>query len=148
VWAPNAVSVSVVGDWCAWDARQFPMRSMGSSGLWELFVPGVGANALYKYEIRTRDGYSQQKTDPMGAKMQQSPGNASIVIAEGRYNWGDEQWMTARKKRDLVKEPVHIYEVHLGSWARVPEEDFRSLSYREIAPRLAEHVKKSGFTHV
>ncbi len=148
VWAPNAERVSVVGDWCNWDGRQFPMRRLGDSGLWELFIPGVGANALYKYELRTREGELRLKTDPLALKMQQAPDTASIVVAEDRYRWRDEPWMTARAQTSLVNKPVLIYEVHLGSWARVPEEGDRPLSYREIAPRLAAHVTRLGFTHV
>jgi 1,4-alpha-glucan branching enzyme len=148
LWAPNAARVSVVGDWCNWDGRQFPMRRLGDSGLWELFVPGVGANALYKFELRTREGHLRLKTDPLALKMQQAPETAAIVVSGGTYPWRDETWMTARPKRNYVQEPVHIYEVHLGSWARVPEAGNRMLSYREIAPRLAEHVKRLGFTHV
>ncbi len=148
VWAPNADRVSVVGDWCNWDGRQFPMRRVGATGLWELFIPGITANALYKYELRTREGELRLKSDPMSLKMQQSPETASIVIPEGRYKWRDDGWMERRKARDLVREPVHVYEVHLGSWARVPEEGDRSLSYREIAPKLVAHVRKMGFTHV
>ncbi len=148
VWAPNADRVSVVGDWCMWDGRAYPMRRMGTSGLWELFVPGVGTNALYKYEIRTREGLMRLKSDPMGFKMQSAPETASIVVAEDRYHWGDGAWMSARAHRDLEREPVHIYEVHLGSWARVPEDNNRSLSYREIAPKLADHARRMGFTHV
>ena len=148
VWAPNADRVSVVGDWCNWDGRQFPMRRLGGSGLWELFVPGVAANALYKFEIRTREGHLRLKSDPMGFKMQQAPDTASIVVAEDTYRWRDASWMTARTGRDEARAPVHIYEVHLGSWARVPEDGNRSLTYREIAPRLAAHVTKLGFTHV
>ncbi len=148
VWAPNAERVSVVGDWCNWDGRQYPMRRLEGSGLWELFVPGVGANALYKYELRTSQGLPRLKSDPMSFKMQQAPETASIVVAEGTYTWRDEGWMATRARHEPVREPVHIYEVHLGSWARVPENDNRSLTYREIAPRLAAHVKKLGFTHV
>ena len=148
VWAPNARRVSVIGDWCHWDGRQFPMRRLGDSGLWELFVPGVEANALYKFEIATRDGELRVKTDPVARKMQQAPATASIVVPERRHEWRDDAWMTARPNRHQVREPVHIYEVHLGSWARVPEEDDRPLGYREIAPRLADHVSKLGFTHV
>ncbi|MEO8333797.1 MAG: 1,4-alpha-glucan branching protein GlgB [bacterium] len=148
VWAPNAERVSVVGDWCNWDGRQFPMRRMGNSGLWELFVPGVAANALYRFELRTRDGGLRLKSDPMGLKMQQAPETASIVVNEANYRWRDGTWMTARAHHDAVREPMHIYEVHQGSWARIVEEGGRSLSYREFAPRLAEHVKSLGFTHV
>jgi 1,4-alpha-glucan branching enzyme len=148
VWAPNADRVSVIGDWCNWDGRQFPMRRLVDSGIWELFIPGVRANALYKFELRTREGQLRVKTDPMALKMQQAPDTASIVVPEGTYQWRDDGWMTARPHRNLVHEPVNIYEVHLGSWARVPEDGNRPLSYREIAPRLAEHVTKLGFTHV
>jgi 1,4-alpha-glucan branching enzyme len=148
VWAPNAERVSVVGDWCGWDGRQFPMRRMGDSGLWELFIPGVRENALYKYELRTKDGSLRVKTDPVALKLQQSPSTAAIVVSERGYRWNDATWMTSRPKRDFVREPMSIYEVHLGSWARVPEEGNRALSYREIAPRLAAHVKALGFTHV
>src|SRR6476661_4917066 len=148
VWAPNAERVSVVGDWCGWDGRQFPMRRLGDSGLWELFVPGVSENALYKFELRTKEGTLRVKTDPLALKMEAAPGTASIVVREGVYPWNDSLWMTSRPHRDLPHEPILVYEVHLGSWARVPEEGNRALGYREIAPRLAEHVKGLGFTHV
>jgi 1,4-alpha-glucan branching enzyme len=148
VWAPNAERVSVVGDWCAWDGRQFPMRRLGDSGLWELFVPGVKENALYKFELRTKEGTLRTKTDPLALKMEAAPGTASIVVRENAYSWNDSVWMTARPRRYTPHEPVLVYEVHLGSWARVPEEGNRPLSYREIAPRLAAYVKELGFTHV
>ena len=148
VWAPNAERVSVVGDWCNWDGRQFPMRLLAGSGLWEVFVPGVTANALYKFELRTRSGDLRLKTDPMAFKMESAPATSSIVVREDTHSWLDDDWMTTRIHRDEAREPVHIYEVHLGSWMRIPEEGNRSLSYREIAPRLAEHVKRLGFTHV
>jgi 1,4-alpha-glucan branching enzyme len=148
LWAPNARRVSVVGEFCAWDGRIFPMRIMGSSGVWEIFIPGVGVEALYQFELLTREGAIRVKTDPFAAKMQQAPATASIVQAEDVYRWSDESWMTTRDKLDLVREPMSIYEVHLGSWARIPEEKNRMLSYREIAPRLAGHVKALGFTHV
>ncbi len=148
VWAPNAERVSVIGDWCHWDGRQFPMRRLGESGIWELFIPGVPVNALYKFELRTREGHLRVKTDPVARKMQQAPETASIVVPERQHEWGDDAWMSARPQRDLEREPVHIYEVHIGSWARVPEDGNRPLSYRELAPRLAAHVKRLGFTHV
>jgi 1,4-alpha-glucan branching enzyme len=148
VWAPNARRVSVVGEFCSWDGRIFPMRMLGSSGVWELFVPDVGDEALYKFEILTREGALRLKTDPFAAKMEQFPGSAAIVQPENTYAWRDEGWMRARRQTDLIHAPVNIYEVHLGSWARVPEEGGRSLSYREIAPKLAAHVAGLGFTHV
>jgi 1,4-alpha-glucan branching enzyme len=148
VWAPNARRASVVGDFCGWDGRIFPMRMLGSSGVWELFIPDIGPNALYRFEFLTREGALRLKTDPFAAKMEQSPGTASIVQASDTYTWGDEAWMDARRTVDLTRSPMSIYEVHLGSWARVPEDGHRPLSYREIAPRLAEHVASLGFTHV
>jgi 1,4-alpha-glucan branching enzyme len=148
VWAPNARRVSVVGEFCAWDGRIFPMRMLGSSGVWEIFLPEISANALYKFEILTREGALRVKTDPFAAKMEQAPGNAAIVQPEDTYQWSDAAWMQARRRIDLIRSPVSIYEVHLGSWARVPEDGGRPLSYREIAPKLAEHVVGLGFTHV
>jgi 1,4-alpha-glucan branching enzyme len=148
VWAPNARRVSVVGDFCAWDGRVFPMRAMGSSGIFEIFVPGVGEGALYKFELLTREGMVRLKSDPFAFKMEQWPGTASIVVDERSYRWTDDDWMRARPAGDPAREAISIYEVHLGSWARVPEEDNRALDYREIAPRLAAHVKSLGFTHV
>jgi 1,4-alpha-glucan branching enzyme len=151
VWAPNAKRVSVVGDFCGWDGRIFPMRSMGASGVFELFVPEIKPGALYKYEMVTGEGFIRVKTDPFAFKLEQHPGTASIVQQEGTYKWGDTDWMTRRANKghwDVLHEPVLIYEVHLGSWARIPEQGNRPLSYREIAPRLADHVSRLGFTHV
>ncbi|HEX5580303.1 MAG TPA: 1,4-alpha-glucan branching protein GlgB, partial [Gemmatimonadaceae bacterium] len=151
VWAPNARRVSVIGHFNRWDGRVYPMRVLGGSGVWEIFVPGVGAGDLYKYEILTREGVPRVKADPYARMMEQPPGNASIVVADDTYAWNDDEWMTRRRHRtggDLAHEPMSIYEVHLGSWARVPEEGGRPLGYREIAPRLAAHVAGLGFTHV
>jgi len=148
VWAPNARRVSVVGDFCGWDGRVFPMRMMGSSGVWELFLPDIGPETLYKFELLTREGALRIKTDPFAAKLEQGTAAASIVQAEDRYQWNDAEWMQARRQVDYVRSPMSIYEVHLGSWARVPEHGNRPLSYREIAPRLADHVSAVGFTHV
>jgi 1,4-alpha-glucan branching enzyme len=147
VWAPNARAVSVVGDFNAWDGRRCPLRSLGSSGIWEGFVPDVGVGALYKFEIRTREGQIRTKTDPLAREMERSPGTASRV-ASSTYAWQDAEWLATRAKGDLSREPVSIYEVHLGSWARVPEEQNRMLSYRELAPRLVEHARFFGFTHL
>jgi 1,4-alpha-glucan branching enzyme len=147
VWAPAARRVSVVGDFCRWDGRLLPMRQLGSSGVFELFVPDVAPGAFYKYELLTREGFLRLKTDPLAAFYERPPGWAARVF-QSEYRWGDDAWMAARRDRDLAREPMAIYEVHLGSWARVPEEDNRQLGYREIAPRLAEHVRRLGFTHV
>jgi len=147
VWAPSAARVSVVGDFCAWDGRLLPMRSLGSSGVFELFVPGVHAGALYKFEIRTREGLIRLKSDPMALSMELPPGSAARVTSSS-YRWGDRAWMEAREKRDPASAPVSIYEVHLGSFMRVPEEGNRALTYRELAPKLVEHVKRLGFHFV
>jgi 1,4-alpha-glucan branching enzyme len=147
VWAPSAKRVSVVGAFNRWDGRLFPMRALGSSGIWELFVPGIGPGELYKFEIKTQEGSLRIKTDPMAREMELPPATASRVN-ESHYGWGDEAWMHARAARDIRREPVAIYELHLGSWARVPEDANRWLSYRELAPRLVAHVQRLGFTHV
>ncbi len=147
VWAPNARRVSVIGDFCRWDGRLFPMRAMGSSGVFEIFVPELAPGAYYKYEIKTQDGALRVKTDPFAFSMELPPGTASRVVSSS-YLWGDSEWMSTRTRRDYAREPVAIYEAHLGSWARVPEEGNRPLSYREIAPKLVNHIKRFGFTHL
>ncbi|MBI4717500.1 MAG: 1,4-alpha-glucan branching protein GlgB [Planctomycetes bacterium] len=147
VWAPNAVRVSVVGDFCRWDGRLLPMRQMGVSGVFELFVPGLTPGWLYKYEIRTQSGPLRIKADPYAFCAEPPPGAASRVYASN-YTWSDDAWMASRPNRDITREPLAAYEVHLGSWRRVPEDGHRPLTYREIAPPLVEHVKNLGFTHV
>ena len=147
VWAPNAQGVSVVGDFSRWDERRLPMRRLGSSGVFELFVPGVWAGALYKFRIIGPHGEVRLKADPFAQAMELPPGTASRVVASS-YQWGDAEWMAQRPKQDLHRSPMAIYEVHLGSWARVLEEGNRPLTYREIAPRLIEHVRRLGFTHI
>ncbi|HUQ14873.1 MAG TPA: alpha-amylase family glycosyl hydrolase, partial [Gemmatimonadales bacterium] len=147
VWAPNAQGVSVLGDFSRWDDRRLPMRRLGSSGVYELFVPGVSAGALYKYRIIGPQGALRVKTDPFAQAMELPPSTASRVAASS-YQWGDAEWMAGRPARDLRRSPVAVYEVHLGSWARVIEEGNRPLTYREIAPRLIDHVKRLGFSHV
>jgi 1,4-alpha-glucan branching enzyme len=147
VWAPTARRVSLVGEFCRWDGRLLPMRQLGSSGVFELFVPGIQPGTLYKFEIKTAAGDIRIKTDPLALSMELPPGTASRVY-ESQYVWGDDAWMAARATRDPLREPMSVYEVHLGSWARVPEEGDRPLTYREVAPRLAEHARRHGFTHV
>jgi len=148
VWAPNATRVSLIGSFNAWDTRVHPMRALGNSGVWELFVPGVGANALYKFEIASPTGALRVKTDPMAFQMELSSGHAAVVVPTGTYTWTDGEWLAKRADGDPLREPMLVYEVHLASWARVPEENNRAMTYREIAPRLAEHVRKLGFTHI
>jgi 1,4-alpha-glucan branching enzyme len=148
VWAPSAAGVRVTGSFTGWESGRYPMRALGTSGVWELFIPDVGEGALYKFEIITAQGAQRIKTDPIAKFMEQPPGNASVVMAPSTYRWGDDAWIAARAARDPRTEPMIAYEVHLGSWARVPTEGDRPLTYREIAQPLADHVKRLGFTHV
>jgi 1,4-alpha-glucan branching enzyme len=147
VWAPEAERVSVVGDFNGWDGRCHPMRSRGGSGVWELFIPGLGAGQVYKYEIRNRaSGALLLKADPYGRMKEPRPSTASIVCAPSRYEWGDDSWLSARARHDWLHAPMSVYEVHLGSWRRRQDGGF--LNYREIADQLAEYVRELGFTHV
>jgi 1,4-alpha-glucan branching enzyme len=149
VWAPEARSVSVVGDFNSWDGRLGLMRRMGQSGLWELFIPGLGEGARYKYEIRSRLGpLPILKADPFAFRAEVPPLTASVVHDLGRYQWGDEAWLERRARTDPASGRISIYEVHLGSWRRVVEDGNRPLTYREIAPLLADYVQRMGFTHV
>lgn len=148
VWAPNARRVSVVGDFNRWDGRRHPMRVLGGSGVWELFIPGLSEGEVYKYEIKTGDGNILLKSDPYGYFSEVRPKSASVVCNIEGYEWGDSKWMSERPERNPLHEPISIYEVHLGSWRRKPEEGNRFLSYRELAHELVDYVKKMGFTHI
>ncbi|MDP3062146.1 MAG: 1,4-alpha-glucan branching protein GlgB [Chloroflexota bacterium] len=148
VWAPNAEQVTVIGDFNGWDRTRHPLRSRGQSGVWEGFVPEVGKGAHYKYHIASRyNGYAVDKADPIAFRCETSPKTASVVW-DLDYQWGDQEWMAGRGRRIGLDAPIAIYEMHLGSWRRVPEEGNRFLTYREMAPLLAEHVQRTGFTHV
>jgi 1,4-alpha-glucan branching enzyme len=147
VWAPNAKRVSVVGDFNHWDGRYHSMRLLGLSGVWEIFIPGVGQGAHYKYEIRNAQGALVLKSDPHGFFFERAPKNASIVWDTHTFAWTDGDWMQTRATRpNPFRSPMSIYEVHMGSWMK--KNDYESFSYRELAPRLVEYVKKMGFTHV
>ncbi|MDQ3032762.1 MAG: 1,4-alpha-glucan branching protein GlgB [Myxococcota bacterium] len=149
VWAPNAERVAVIGDFNGWNDESTPLRAWHSSGIWTGFVPGLGQGAIYKYRIHSRhEGYRVDKADPFGFHHETPPKTGSIVWDLDGYEWRDQAWMKERGARQSLSSPISIYELHLGSWARVPEDGNRSLSYREIAPRLADHVTKLGFTHV
>ncbi|MBI5755611.1 MAG: 1,4-alpha-glucan branching protein GlgB [Nitrospirae bacterium] len=148
VWAPNAVRVSVVGDFNRWDGRRHPMRVLGGSGVWELFIPGLPEGEVYKYEINTMEGHILLKSDPYGYLGEVRPQSASVVHNIDRYDWGDSEWMSERQNKDLHRSPVSIYEVHLGSWRRRTEEGNRFLTYRELAHELAAYVRDMGFTHI
>ncbi len=148
VWAPSAKCVSVIGDFNCWDGRLLPMRAMGASGMWELFVPGLGTGTLYKYEIKTAAGKLRTKTDPFAFSMELRPGTASIVYDLEAYEWHDSRWITDRDKQNLREEPMAIYEVHLGSWMHSNKDSTKWLTYRELAEKLVKHVKDFGFTHI
>ena len=148
VWAPDAEQVFVIGDFNGWDKASHPLYSQGQSGIWERFIPGVGKGALYKYRINSRyRGYKVGKADPYAFYNEIPPKTASVVWSL-EYSWGDQEWMKKRHERNTLDAPIAIYEVHLGSWKRVPAENNRSLTYRELAPQLTEYVKQMGFTHV
>jgi 1,4-alpha-glucan branching enzyme len=148
VWAPNARSVSVVGDFNSWDGRLHPMRSLGSSGIWELFIPDVPEGSRYKYEIRAQDGALLLRADPYAFAAEVPPQTASVVH-RSRHEWQDRAWMEEeRVDGPPLRKPVSVYEVHLGSWRRNPVEGNRSLTYRELADELGDYVSQLGFTHV
>jgi 1,4-alpha-glucan branching enzyme len=147
VWAPSARSVSVVGDFNSWDGRLHPMRSLGSSGIWELFLPGIGSGTNYKYEILAPSGELRLKADPVAFATELPPKTASVVH-ESSYEWADAAWLEERRKTSQLDRPISIYEVHLGSWRLNPMEGNRSLTYLELADELAAYVKDMGFTHV
>ncbi|MDP9292943.1 MAG: 1,4-alpha-glucan branching protein GlgB [Actinomycetota bacterium] len=147
VWAPAARSVAVVGEFNFWDGRIHPMRVLGSSGIWELFLPGVGAGTTYKYEIAGAGGEVVLKADPYAFETELPPKTASVV-SQSRHEWRDADWLAARSERPPLEGPMSIYEVHLGSWRLNPLEDNRSLTYLELADELAAYAKDMGFTHL
>ena len=140
VWAPNAQAVRVVGDFNSWNGVAYAMRVMGSSGVWELYIPGIGSGTKYKYEILTKDGHWVTKIDPLARQTELPPATASIVT-HSDYEWNDKSWLAARSKRDALKAPMSIYELHAGSWRE-------GLTYRTLADELIPYVLQLGFTHV
>jgi 1,4-alpha-glucan branching enzyme len=144
VWAPNARSVRVIGDFNSWDGRLHPMRMLGSSGVWEIFVPDVGSGHTYKYEIVTADNRLVNRADPFAFYAEVPPGTASRIF-DSTYEWGDADWFAERDQRNHVEEPISVYEVHLGSWKQA---DGQPLSYRDLAHQLGDHCTELGFTHV
>ena len=148
VWAPSAHAVRIVGDFNGWDGRMHPMRMLGGSGVWELFLPGVEPGHRYKFELVTADGSLVLKTDPFAFATEVPPSTAAIVGTEGTYDWDDQIWMERRAATDAMSSPMSVYELHLASWRRVPEEGNRSLTYREMAEWLPAYLVDMGFTHV
>ncbi|HET7623865.1 MAG TPA: 1,4-alpha-glucan branching enzyme, partial [Verrucomicrobiae bacterium] len=146
VWAPNAQRVSVVGDFNHWDGRFHMMRSLGASGVWEIFIPGVSEGAHYKFEMKDHRGRLILKTDPYGFFFEIAPKNAAIVWNTKKFQWTDESWMQKRRQRDALRSPMSIYEVHIGSWQKKSAGE--SFGYRDLAEPLVKYVKQMGFTHV
>jgi len=148
VWAPDAKQISVMGEFNGWDKSSHPLCPKGQSGIWEGFIPGVAKGTLYKYYLVShRRGYRVEKADPF-AFCTETPPNTASIAWDLDYSWGDRAWMEKRHAHNALDAPISIYEIHLGSWQRVPEEGNRYLSYRELAPRLADYLKQLGFTHV
>src|SRR5438105_1794135 len=147
VWAPNARDVSVAGPFNGWRKGATPLRARGSSGIWEAYVPGVELGTLYKYLVTSRSGEALEKSDPFAFHGEIPPKTASVVW-DLDYDWRDQEWMSARGRRNALDAPFLVYELHVGSWMRLAREGNRSLGYRELAERLADYVQKMGFTHV
>ena len=149
VWAPNASRVAVVGDFNGWDGRRHLMRRRGHTGVWETFIPELGEGEPYKFEILDANrNLLPQKADPFGFGAEHPPKTASVIRRLDGYDWQDGEWMTKREALHRIDRPISVYEVHLGSWKRVPEEGGRPLSYRELAEQLVAYVKDLGFTHI
>ena len=148
VWAPNAREVSVIGDFNGWNNRSHFLSPRDQAGIWEGFIPGVVQGTKYKYHIESRfHGYKVDKADPV-AFLNETPPRTASIVWDLDFDWSDQNWMIQRHKANSLNSPISIYEVHLGSWRRVPEENNRPLTYREMAPLLAEYVSRMGFTHV
>ncbi len=148
VWAPNAKQVSIVGSFNHWHGRNHPMQKHAEAGIWELFIPEAQTGDLYKYQIKAPDDQIIFKSDPFGFAMEKRPSTASIVSNLEGFAWHDQAWLNKRESQDILKQPINIYEVHLGSWKRVPEEGNRFLTYTEAAAALIPYVKEMGYTHV
>ncbi len=146
VWAPNAKRVSVIGDFNHWDGRRHPMRVRASSGIWELFIPGITQGDIYKFEVKAANNDILEKTDPYGFYSELRPKTASIVYNHNSYEWHDKEWVQARDSSNSLDRPISFYEVHLGSWMRTPKGEY--LSYEDLAHKLVEYVKEMGFTHI
>ena len=147
VWAPNAERVSVIGDFNRWDGRVHPMRALGSSGVWEMFVPALTAGGLYKFEIRNRHtGHTMVKADPYGFSFEVRPSTAARITSDATYHWNDQNWLERRGRSDWLHAPMNVYELHAGSWKR--SENNRFLNFRELAADLVPYAQKMGYTHI
>ncbi len=147
VWAPNARSVSVIGSFNGWDRRRHAMRVLGSSGVWEIFIPGISSGELYKYEIKTRDGHVIAKADPFGRAMEERPRTASVVHVPPPFEWSDRDWLQDRRRIEPLQGPIAIYEMHPGSWRSANGND-EPINYRDLAEELVPYIRENGYTHV
>lgn len=147
-WAPNAQRVSVIGNFNSWDGRKDVLELLVDSGIWVLFKPGLQEGELYKFEIKGKNGELLEKADPYAFQSELRPRTASVVHTIKEFDWTDDEWLDTRRKQDLLNRPISIYEVHLGSWQKVPEEGNRFMTYRELADRLIPYTKEMGFTHI
>lgn len=148
VWAPNAAAVHVIGSFNGWNEDQYPMEKVGEIGIWAIFIPGVGENELYKYLIYTPEGQKLYKADPYANSAELRPGTASRTVNLAGFKWGDSKWMEARPKKNVFREPLAIYECHIGSWMKHPDGGDGFYNYREFADRIVSYLKQMKFTHV
>jgi 1,4-alpha-glucan branching enzyme len=148
VWAPNARRVSIIGDFNRWDGRRHQMRILGLSGIWEIFLPGLGEGETYKFQIKSGSKAIFEKADPYAFYAEIRPKSASIVYDIDKYRWSDAAWMRERSKKDWFELPISVYEAHLGSWMRAPEENNGFLTYQGLADRLIKYVREMGYTHI
>ena len=148
VWAPNAHAVSVVGNFNSWDGRRHQMRMLGASGIWEIFIPNLGENELYRFEIHGADGQLHVKVDPLAKLAEVRPATASITTHLDGYEWGDDLYMKTHWATKVFGAPMNIYEVHAGSWRRDPANPDRFLNWDELSERLIPYLKEMGYTHV
>jgi len=148
VWAPSAKRVSVIGDFNGWDGRKNQMEFLENAGVWVHFIPNLDEGTIYKYEIKTQSGKLLEKADPYANHAELRPKTASIVNDLNDFKWTDKRWIDRRAKNDFLNQPISIYEIHLGSWRRNPEEDNRMLTYRELADELLDYIIEMGFTHI
>ncbi len=149
VWAPEAQRVSVIGEFNDWDGRVNQMRLLGASGVWEIFIPDLEEEELYRFEVKTKEGHNLLKSDPYAFYSELRPSTASIIYnLDDKYEWQDQDWLEERRESNWLERPISVYEVNLGSWARVPEEENRFLTYKELADKLVKYVKENNYTHV
>ncbi len=148
VWAPNAKSISVVGNFNGWKPQQHPLSKIGDSGIWAIFVPGLNQGELYKYHVTDFHGHIVLKSDPYGFFSELPPRNASVVFDINQYQWNDQDWLQRRKEINHAEAPISVYELHLGSWRQDSQRENGWMNYRDLAPQIVEYCQQLGFTHI